>query len=194
MTSHFTDLTLRGDEETSVREVLEIVFARLHLALTRSLPSGVGLSFPAATRPGAFTTTHSLGNVVRLHGSAEALRALLASPWTSNLADHLVTSPIASVPIGASPIRLVRVQAKSNTDRLVRRAVKRRGLTEMKAREAYAGHAQKRLALPYLSVRSASTKQSFRLYVHQEPAAEPRPGTFSAYGLSVPGGPTVWAF
>ena len=194
MTSHFADLTLRGDEETPVREVLEIVFARLHLALTRTPASGVGLSFPAATLPGPFTPARSLGNVIRLHGSEEALRTLLVAPWTSNLADHLVTSPLAPIPAGASPIRLVRVQAKSNTDRLVRRAVKRRGLTEMKAREAYAGHAPERLALPYLSVRSASTKQSFRLFVHQEPAAEPRPGTFSAYGLSVPGGPTVWSF
>lgn len=194
MTSHYVDLALRGDEETALREVLDIAFGRLHRALAALAPSGVGVSFPAASRPGAFSAVHTLGNVIRLHGDPPALAGLLATPWSTNLADHLTISLVRPVPEGAEPIRLVRVQPKSNTERLLRRAMKRHHLTLETARERYAEHRPERVALPYLSVRSASTNQSFRLYVNQRPAAAPCVGTFSAYGLSSHDGPTVWSF
>lgn len=193
MTQHYVDLGLRGDEETSVADVRDIVFGRLHASLVRA-GGAIGLSFPHASAPGAYGAFHELGSVIRLHGREVALQAVLEDDWRTNLSDYVTVSPVMPVPSGARWVRLVRVQAKSNTERLMRRAMKRHGYTEERARELYGEHVPQRLRVPYLSVRSASTRQSFRLYVRQEPAGAPVDGAFSCYGLSARGGPTVPLF
>jgi CRISPR-associated endonuclease Csy4 len=193
MTQHYVDLGLRGDEETSIADVRDIVFGRLHGMFVRA-GGAIGISFPRASVPGAYETHHELGSLIRLHGTDVALKAVLKGDWRTNLSDYVVVSPVSPVPSGARWVRLLRVQAKSSTDRLARRAMKRHGYTEDRARELYGEHIPQRLRVPYLSVRSASTRQSFRLYVRQEPAGAPVDGAFSCYGLSARGGPTVPLF
>ena len=193
MTRHFVDIGLRGDEETPLHAVRDAVFGRLHRAF--ALPNvGVGISFPRLATPGPYLAGALLGDLLRLHGREDALASVLATDWSTNLVDYVSVSPIRPAPADSDQVRLVRVQAKSNTARLVRRAMKRHGLTEDRAREKYREHAPDRVNLPYLVVRSASTRQSFRLYLRQEPADTPTEGAFSTYGLSARGGPTVPLF
>jgi CRISPR-associated endonuclease Csy4 len=78
-----------------------------------------------------------------------------------------------------------RVQAQSSADRIRRRQMKRHGWTEEEARARIADSVEQQLALPYLTLRSQSTGQHFRLFIDHLPC-QPAPvaGPFNAYGLS----------
>lgn len=194
MISHYLDIHLRGDEETPVHDVLGVAFGRLHSVFTQDRVNSVGLSFPRYVSAGAYETCHALGNVIRLHGAERALTEILGVDWLRNLGDHVRVGAATEVPSGATFARWIRVQPKSSTERLMRRAMKRHDLTEEAARERYRAHVPERVSSPYISVRSTSTRRAFRLYLQRVPAEDAQAGTFSAYGLSTRTGPTVPVF
>jgi CRISPR-associated endonuclease Csy4 len=76
-----------------------------------------------------------LGQILRILGSPDGLKKLMALPWLTGMSDHVQLSPPAPVPADAVQRRLVRAQAKSNPERLRRRQIKRHGLTPEQARE-----------------------------------------------------------
>jgi CRISPR-associated endonuclease Csy4 len=176
---HYLDIRLRPDPEFPAHQLMDALFAKLHRALVRSASNGIGLSFPEAKRARA-----SLGICLRLHGSANALSTLAVSEWLSGMRDHTDCTPISAVPADARYIRVRRVQAKSSAERLRRRQMKRKGWTAEQAKAAYPDSVAETLDLPFLTVRSTSTSQAFRLFIDQQPAAEAGTGSFNAYGLS----------
>ena len=63
--------------------------------------------------------------------------------------------------------------------------MKRKGITEEQARNAIPDSAAEHLRLPYLSIKSRSTSQEFRLFIKHEPVThQAANGEFSRYGLS----------
>jgi CRISPR-associated endonuclease Csy4 len=177
--SHYLDIHLRPDPEIAPHQLLAALYAKLHLALVQVNSSSIGVSFPDYAEKPA-----SLGNRLRLCGPAADLEQLMALPWLGGLQDHIKSSAVALVPPQAVFRRLTRVQAKSNAERLRRRQMKRHGLTEEEARARVPDSCIETLALPFVVVRSASTTQTFRLFLRCEPASAAVDGAFNAYGLS----------
>ena len=58
-----------------------------------------------------------------------------------------------------------RVRAKSNADRIRRRAIKRHMITQKEAFERIPNSVEKKLSLPFVVMGSGSTQQKFRLFI-----------------------------
>jgi CRISPR-associated endonuclease Csy4 len=177
---HYIDLQLRPDPEFPAPQLLNALAAKLHRALVSLQAEDIGISFPKHRTKGA-----GLGDTLRLHGTQARLQALMQAGWLSGMADHLQASPSQTVPADAQFRVVRRVQAQSNADRIRRRQMKRHGWTEKEARARIADSVEQQLALPYLTLRSQSTGQHFRLFIEHLPC-QPAPvaGPFNAYGLS----------
>lgn len=176
---HYLDLRLRADPEFPQHQLMDALFDRLHRVLVQLGTTAIGLSFPEARG-----LHGGLGARMRLHGTASALEPLASPAWLVGMKDHLEIAGVLEVPANTSWISVRRVQAKSNVDRLRRRQMKRKGWTAEEAAAAIPAVAAERLDLPFLSIRSASTGQTFRLFIRQQPAAVMRAGNFNAYGFS----------
>ena len=178
--SHYLDITLRPDPEFSPAHLLNALYAKLHRALAHMGTGDVGVSFPQLAPQG-----QHLGQVLRLHGSPEALQSLQALPWLQGMSDHVQVGEVAPVPLHAQHRSVNRVQAKSSPERLRRRLMKRHQLSEAQARERIPDSVACTTNLPYLQLSSTSTAQQFKLFLALG-AAQPQPhtGDFNTYGLS----------
>lgn len=181
MLTHYLDIHLRPDPEFPASQLLVALYAKLHRALVELRSDDLAVCFPGYSDKG-------LGRALRVFGTSDRLGQLMASPWLSGMMDHIQVSACAAVPTNADHRHLSRVQAKSSPERLRRRQMKRHGLTAEQARERIPDSAAESLKLPFLPVRSASTGQSFMLFLRlSPPCPSARPGSFNAYGLSATG-------
>lgn len=178
---HYRDWTLLPQAEFSEAHVMGAVFQALHARLA-SMNGAVGVSFPKAHPKG-------LGDTIRLFGDSKALSLL--EPTTLS---YLVSlGSIAPVPSQARPLRVRRVQVKSNVERLKRRYMRRHGCSDVEANALYQKFDEKRVGHPFVTLKSSSTQQTFRLFVEQTIVDDSVDGMFSVYGLSQDGS-TVFSF
>lgn len=177
----YIDLRLRPVPEIAAHQLMSSVFGRLHRALAQTQRQDIGVSFPEHD-----DRQPTLGAVLRLHGSEEALRVLQGTEWLRHMDDYAVVSAMAAAPDGCGHRVVSRVQAKSGVDRLRRRAMRRHGYDAAEAAERIPAAAQELLALPFVTVGSRSTGQaSFPLFIRHGPVLpSPVPGPFNGYGLS----------
>ena len=182
--THFFDARIRFDADLNPAHALAALFTRLHLYLVRNGAGEIAVSFPEVIR-NKTGETRQLGPVLRLHGTAEALIPLAqAAAWggAATVADF---GSVQEVPAEVQHHHVRRVQVDSNTDRLMRRAMRRKGWTEEQARENYANAKATTTTLPFIAVNSQSTGQSFRVFLDvSAPQKESSAGLFNAYGLS----------
>jgi len=183
---HYLDIRLLPDPEFTPSLLMNALFAKLHRALVDLDSETIGISFPEVS-----DTPAALGAQLRLHGVKDDLQALMALNWLTGMSDHCDIGKPDPVPVPATSgararYRVVRrVQAKSNPERLRRRLIKRKGIDPEDARRAIPDRAAERLKLPFVSVKSRSTGQNFRVFIeHQAVIDEPISGRFSHYGLS----------
>jgi len=176
---HYLDIHLRPDPEFPPHQLMAALFAKLHRVLAQSQANAIGVSFPGYAAPS------TLGDTLRLFGPVPDLTALMAQPWLSGMRDHATLGAVTPVPATATHRQLQRVQAKSNPERLMRRQMRRHGLSEAEGRAAYEGAKAELLSLPFLALASGSTGQTFKLFFKLGSLeAQSQPGTFNAYGLS----------
>ncbi|GAB7537290.1 type I-F CRISPR-associated endoribonuclease Cas6/Csy4 [Burkholderia sp. 3C] len=180
MTTHFIDIALLDDPEFSQVHLFGALMAKLHRVLVQLRRDDVGISFPGyRLRP------RSIGRVLRLHGSDEGLRALMALPWLQGMRDHVSVTDLAAVPADARHCVVRRRQFKTNVERLRRRRMMRKGETAEQAAAHIPESVERQPDLPYVQLRSASTGQGFCLFVEQgEGGALAVAGGFNSYGLS----------
>lgn len=177
---HYIDLRLRPDPEFPAPQLLNALAAKLHRALVALKAQDIGVSFPRHNTKGT-----GLGDVLRLHSTKERLQNLMQTPWLSGMSDHVEYVGVEQVPVGAQHRVVRRMQVKSNADRLRRRQIKRHGLTPEQAQEQVPDSIEKRLNLPFLTLRSQSTGQHFHLFIEHCPCQQASSvGVFNAYGLS----------
>lgn len=177
---HYIDLRVRPDPEFPVPQLLNALAAKLHRALVTLKADDIGLSFPHHKAKGT-----GLGDTLRLHASRSRLQQLMQADWLAGMADHVVPADVQPVPTDAKHRVVRRVQAQSNAERIRRRQIKRHGWTEQEARERIPDAVEQRLDLPWLTLRSQSTGQNFRLFIEHLPCQpDPVAGSFNAYGLS----------
>ena len=175
--NHYIDIKILPDPEFKTNVLLNALFAKFHRALVSLNQGEIGISFPAFK--------HSLGNVLRLHGTQENLDILMNSQWVAGLNDYCNVSKILTVPETAEHIIVKRVQAKSNAFRLRRRSIVKGWVTAEQAIARIPLAKEKTLKLPFLQLKSHSTGQHFRLFIeHGQPRPQPTSGSFSSYGLS----------
>lgn len=179
--SHYIDLHLRPDPETTPTHLLAALYTRLHRALAAEpTASGIAVGFP-----GYDDSHHTLGGVLRLYGNEAALQPWAAGAWLGSLRDHVRTTAPLSVPPHAAHRTLRRVQVKSSPERLRRRLMKRHQLSEEQARQRIPDSVGRVTDLPYVQLASTSTAQQFKLFLALGTAQpQPQAGDFNTYGLS----------
>lgn len=177
----YVEIRILSDPEFTEPILMNALFGKLHRALSELKSERIGVSFPGVDKGG-----RSLGDTLRLHGTASALEELMGYSWLRGMRDHTVVSGVKPAPESSNHIVVRRVQAKSNPERLRRRQMRRHNLTEEEARERIPDSVEgKRLELPYVSLRSRSTNRHFRLFIeHPQPQGHPVYGDFNTYGLS----------
>lgn len=178
---HYLDLHLRPQPELAPHHLMSALFTRLHRALVQLQRTDIGVSFPSHD-----DRKPTLGTQLRLHGPQASLQALMETTWLRGAEDFLRSSAIAPAP-GSTAHRVVgRVQAKSNVERLRRRAIKRHGLDVATATLRIPDSAAEHLRLPFITLGSRSTGQpSFPVFIRHGPVlTQPVAGSFNSYGLS----------
>lgn len=182
MTSHYLDLRVIPDPETSAPQLLGALYDRLHLTLVQQQTSSIGISFP-----GYSLNPRAIGNVLRLHGTDAELRQLMATDWLKGIRDHVRSSDVAASPADAPHRSVRRKQFKTSAERLRRRRMRRKGETAEQATAAIPASMERRPDLPYLHLHSRSTRQAFCLFIAMGPLqASPTPGSFNSHGLANP--------
>jgi CRISPR-associated endonuclease Csy4 len=176
--NYYIDIRVLPDPEFGPTTLMNAVYAKLHRALVAVTRNDVGISFPEAGK--------TPGSLLRLHSGKEGLAQLMEQNWLKGLRDYTEVSDLNPVPAQtAGYVRVNRVQPKDSAARL-RRAVKRKSLTEGDAENLLANRAL--LNRPYFRLQSQSTGQHFPLFIEQgTPRNESVDGTFNAYGLSQQG-------
>lgn len=177
---HYLEIRLLPDPEFPATTLMSALFGKLHRGLAEHGGANIGISFPDV-RDGSLT----LGQRLRLHGSADELQRLMRLGWTQGMRDHMEIDALALVPAGNGHRVVRRVQAKSNPDRLRRRLMARKQIDAAAAVLAIPDDIAERLDLPHVTLASRSTGQRFLLFIEHLPLQpDPVPGTFTAYGLS----------
>lgn len=177
---HYLDIRIRPDPEFSTPQLMNALFAKLHRVLVEMKSGDIGISFPDVDEKKPV-----LGDVLRLHSSIFQLQILMQRAWLSGMSDHLLISKIIVVPERGCYRTVSRVQSDSNPKRLRRRLMRRHGLSEAEAKQRIPDQTAKKLTLPYVNLRSQSSGQYFRLFIHHGVAQnQAQSGTFSYYGLS----------
>lgn len=174
---HYVEIRLLPDPEFPEPVLMNALFAKLHRALVQEGNSEIGISFPQAE--------WNLGSRLRLHGSHEALQRVMDLNWFKGMDDYIDLSEISQIPINCRYRHVQRARSKSSVDRLYRRSVRKGWLTEVEAKKKLSEGRNKYLKLPFLQLRSHSTGQVFRLFIHQGSILDsPEQGKYSSYGLS----------
>lgn len=180
MTSHYVDIRVIPDPETTAVQLLSTLYDRLHLTLVQQRIEDIGVCFP-----GYSTAPRSLGTVLRLHASGHRLRQLLQLDWLKGLRDHVRLSEITPVPESTPHRTVQRRQFKSNVERMRRRRMRRKGETEQQAQQAIPQTVERHPNLPYLHLYSRSTNRQFCLFIALGQLMESaKSGPFNSHGLS----------
>lgn len=177
---HYVDIEVRSDPEFPVNQLMSALYSKLHRALVAQGCARIGVSLPCMN-----VGVPQLGTCLRLHGELAVLSTLMASDWLTGMRDHVVIAQPVRVPDNAQYRIVRRVQVKSSPERLRRRQMRRHNLNEQEALERLPDESAHFTNLPFVQLRSASTGQSFRLFIdHGQVQSEAVAGEFSAYGLS----------
>lgn len=177
---HYIDIKLRPDPEFPVMMLMGALYGKLHRMLVDLEANNIGVSFPNhKVRP------RTLGDKLRLHGSADALARLMEQPWLTGMRDHVSVLETEQVPRDVQYRVVCRRQFKTNAERVRRRWARRHGESLEKAREEIPDNIEAKVELPFAMLRSRSTGQTFSLFIeHGQLQDEPSFGDFNQYGLS----------
>lgn len=177
---HYQDIKILPDPEFSSPLLMGALYNKLHRALVELNATNIGISFPEySLKP------KGVGSILRLHGDQASLNRLQALAWLKGMRDHTETTEVRPVPASAEYLRVTRRQFKTNVERLRRRRMKRKGESYKQACEAIPADIERKPNVPFITVRSASTGQSFSLFIEQLKAdGGHQAGEFNSYGLS----------
>ncbi len=176
--NYYLDIEPMPDADFDLHSLIGILYEKIHLLLVQNKGVNIGISFPQKT-------DFSLGNTLRLHGSAADLSIPEKKDWQKGLRDYLKTGPVSQIPQTAKYRLVKRAQSKSNPARLRRRLMKRHSISEEEAVKRIPDSMEKFLELPFVMMRSSSSQQHFRLFLQHGPLLDsPVKGTFNTYGLS----------
>lgn len=177
---HYQDIKILPDPEFSPPLLMGALYNKLHRALVELNATNIGVSFPEySVKP------KNMGRILRLHGSESSLSELFKLEWLKGMRDHTEITGILTVPAGTGHQRVIRRQFKTNVERLRRRRMKRKNESYNEVCEAIPDNVERKPNLPFITVRSGSTGQSFSLFIEQLKVEHScQDGEFNSYGLS----------
>ncbi|HLQ85762.1 MAG TPA: type I-F CRISPR-associated endoribonuclease Cas6/Csy4 [Salinisphaeraceae bacterium] len=180
MTSHYIDLQLQPDPDFPAGQLMGALFSKLHRRLVALDDNSIGVSFPEyGMRP------RTIGERLRLHGTSADLAALMAARWMGGMHDFVLLQDITAIPREVSHRTVARRQFKTNADRLRRRRMRRHNESAAEVLQRIPDSVERKVSLPFVQVRSASTGQRFSLFIEHGPQqSTAQPGPFNSYGLS----------
>ena len=179
---HYVDIRVLPDPDFAPTLLMNALFAKLHRALVDLRSQRIGISFPDL-RMGP--KGRGVGERLRLHGAVTDLDHLMGTAWLTGMHDHLATEAPTRVPEFTVHCAVRRIQTKSNPERQRRRIARRKGISLKDAVRLIPSDVGRRLDLPFVTVKSQSTGQTFRLFIEQHPnISQPVSGDFNQYGLS----------
>ena len=107
MTTHYINITLLPDPEFSYAHLLGALVAKLHRALVQGQTTDIGVSYPQhVSEP---LTKRTLGAVLRLHGTPEALQRLMGQDWLKGMRDHTQVGELLPVPAIVQHLSLIHI-------------------------------------------------------------------------------------
>lgn len=192
---YYQEITCLPDQEISTGFVLGKVMDAVHLAMV-NLTLGteeqsqcpIGISFPEYRESPGEDQTLPIGSKVRLFSRTDTdLVTLDLVGQLTRLSDYVHWTSIRALERRIRGYAIYRRhQPKCSKPRLIRRQMRRKGISETEAAGMYGSFEPRYSRLPYVNMRSHSTGERFRLYVErQETAAiELVSWGFSTYGLS----------
>jgi len=176
----YIDIKILPDPEFKSSMLMGALFNKLHRILVALEANNIAVSFPDYQ-------AKSLGTILRIHGGKNVLDELMRSSWLKGMSDHILKTEISEIPDQVGYVSVRRRQNKyGNIDKLRSRYVKRHGVSENEAIEAYPVTLEKPLNLPFVNIRSSSTGQpTFPFYVEQkEVDTQILNVDFNKYGIS----------
>ena len=181
--NHYIDIRIRPDEDFSAGQLMGVLFGKLHRALAERQSNDIAVYFPQYQIKGE---SPFIGQTLRILSGLNQLRALMESAWLVGVRDHIEVGEILPVPSTVQQYRVIRrVQTQSNPERLQRRYAQRHQVSVSDAAKLITEDKAKFCNLPFVSIRSQSTGQRFRLFIeHGELKGKPTEGTFNTYGLA----------
>ncbi len=142
-----------------------------------------GLSFP-----GYDEQKPTLGNQVRVHGLEKDLHSLGLSNALDPLQDYVELSSPRQVPAAKQKgyVAYSRLRHDHGKEKLIKRRMKRHGVTREKAEEFYADYQQNYFPeYPFVMMRSASTgSQQYPLYLKRVFLDTQGEGKFNTFGIN----------
>lgn len=176
---HYLDVSFDASVDFPLVHQMACFYQGLHSYLVES-KAQLGVTLPEMR----LRSSNPLGSSIRLHGEKNALSVFCKSPFLLRIRSPFRMNEIQVVPATSQHRTFWRHQPKS-TIQMRKRAMKRHALTEAQAVERYPLEMQAHSLLPYLELRSLSTRQSFKLFFIQGATqSKPVSGEFNTYGLS----------
>ena len=178
--THYLELRAIPQADLIQSQVLSHLMQTLHQYLP-AYAGRIGVAFPG------YGQARTLGGIIRLIGNEADCQALHQQLHASgNINDYPLLYPVAEVPSGIQRhARYSRSHHKGPS--ALRRAEQRltaQGKWQPEIADKMREKWQTPPKLPHLQLRSASTKQTFTLWIKQQNYTHPQTGLFSAYGLS----------
>jgi CRISPR-associated endonuclease Csy4 len=180
----YLEITLLPNTEIGLNFLWEKVYQQLHLGFVAIKDENgkvaVGVSFPSYD-----AEKHHLGHKLRLFAETEALLLRFdASGWLAILSDYVHLTRIKPVPEKVEKHGcFYRIQLKSQLNRAQRKA-RRKNISVEKALHYYDAYVEQRTKAPFIHLKSASSRESFKLFIGYVEQVETSEKGFSCYGLS----------
>ncbi|TWU62088.1 CRISPR-associated endonuclease Cas6/Csy4 [Crateriforma conspicua] len=209
--THYCEFTCLRDAEISTGFLMGRLMHALHLTMVGATPAGqpcpFGITFPdyrayssavqakRSRQQGSdessacdddLNVAPPIGNRVRLFARSE--QELESIEWSKSMVgldDYVHRTRPRSTPSRVERCAtFARHQPKASPERLIRRAMKRHRIDEAEARRRYSEYSMDRCRLPWVDMRSESSRHHFRLFIDRVEAPPTTEWGFSTYGLS----------
>lgn len=181
--NYYVDITLLGDTEVSLGFIWQKIYAQMHLLLVEHQEekmSKIGFAFPY------YMQKFPLGDTLRVFASTqEELETLNIEEGVKNFLDYVMINDIKKVPTEIKGyVTFSKKQFKSNPERLARRYAKKHNVKMEEALSLYKSMEAQKTDLPFVTLKSHSSKQYMKLFIEKSESDKEIKGLFSKYGLS----------
>ena len=173
---HYTDIKLLPDPEFPATVLMNSLYAKLHKTLCDLSSNNIGVSFPLHRK--------TLGAVLRLHGTREALARLQRQNWLGGMRGYCEMGEISAVPDNCQHRVISRVQPRMSQAKL-NRLIKRNPVSQEQVKQYKARMCAQGLDHPFLELTSGSNGHKHRRFIQFGALTpSPVPGQFDQFGLA----------
>ncbi|MCF7859719.1 MAG: type I-F CRISPR-associated endoribonuclease Cas6/Csy4 [Candidatus Cloacimonetes bacterium] len=183
--NYYQDLTLLPGGDIGISFIRNKVFNRIHKRLV-DFKKADGSVPIALTFPNYANNKKDLGNKIRLLTEDKTvLEKYDLFSLVSIFSDYVHVTNIRSVPLNINGyVCFFRKQSNNNVERLAKRRAKRKGISFQEALSDYSQFEEQFIDLPFLTLKSGSTGETFKLFIDKKEAEMSSSTKFNTFGLS----------